>query len=288
MTLLVACRQEETRPRPETSQTRAPTPNAGQAAGATAGGAPAALPDSVGQGGGKPGAEGTGRGAGTPARLPPSERGAVVEITETPAGAAPPDRASANAATSQRGEGDEDKGGTGGNVPHQIAADARQGVGGGMPPQGNQGKTQGGKVPAQQGVPLSSGVATAPGPATGTLDEQLGEFRRAMQRAQSAAEAERAGSPLGREEGRGGRLTPATGFGGAGGAADQATGLGASPDLTGETSGTPHSGGPSAVQAQVEVDETIIARQLREAAEQEKDPVLREKLWMEYRNYTRP
>jgi hypothetical protein len=32
-------------------------------------------------------------------------------------------------------------------------------------------------------------------------------------------------------------------------------------------------------------DDDIVARQLREAAEQETDPVLREKLWQEYRNY---
>ena len=32
-------------------------------------------------------------------------------------------------------------------------------------------------------------------------------------------------------------------------------------------------------------DDDIVARQLREAAERETDPVLREKLWAEYRNY---
>jgi len=32
-------------------------------------------------------------------------------------------------------------------------------------------------------------------------------------------------------------------------------------------------------------DDDIIARQLREAAMQEPDPVLREKLWAEYRRY---
>jgi hypothetical protein len=32
-------------------------------------------------------------------------------------------------------------------------------------------------------------------------------------------------------------------------------------------------------------DDDIVARQLREAAMQEKDPVLREKLWDEYRKY---
>ena len=75
---------------------------------------------------------------------------------------------------------------------------------------------------------------------------------------------------------------------GAGGASATATGLGASPDLTGDISGTPHRGGPSAVQATAVADETVVARQLREAAEREPDPVLRAKLWLEYRNYTRP
>ncbi len=32
-------------------------------------------------------------------------------------------------------------------------------------------------------------------------------------------------------------------------------------------------------------DDDIVARQLREAAEKETDPVLREKLWEEYRRY---
>ena len=32
-------------------------------------------------------------------------------------------------------------------------------------------------------------------------------------------------------------------------------------------------------------DDDVVARQLREAAMKEKDPVLREKLWQEYREY---
>ena len=34
-------------------------------------------------------------------------------------------------------------------------------------------------------------------------------------------------------------------------------------------------------------DDDIIARQLREAAMQEEDPVLKEKLWEEYKRYKR-
>jgi hypothetical protein len=32
-------------------------------------------------------------------------------------------------------------------------------------------------------------------------------------------------------------------------------------------------------------DDDVVARQLREAAEQEKDPEVKEKLWEEYRKY---
>jgi hypothetical protein len=34
-------------------------------------------------------------------------------------------------------------------------------------------------------------------------------------------------------------------------------------------------------------DDDVVARQIREAAMQEKDPVLRDKLWDEYREYRR-
>jgi hypothetical protein len=34
-------------------------------------------------------------------------------------------------------------------------------------------------------------------------------------------------------------------------------------------------------------DDDVVARQLREAAEKESDPELREKLWEEYRRYKR-
>ena len=33
------------------------------------------------------------------------------------------------------------------------------------------------------------------------------------------------------------------------------------------------------------IEDDILAKQLREAAEQEKDPTLRDKLWAEYRKY---
>lgn len=45
-------------------------------------------------------------------------------------------------------------------------------------------------------------------------------------------------------------------------------------------------GGRVAGRERLAVDEDIVARQLREAAEKETDPQLREKLWQEYRRYT--
>lgn len=46
-------------------------------------------------------------------------------------------------------------------------------------------------------------------------------------------------------------------------------------------------GGPNAVPADIPdgSDDDVVARQLREAATNETDPELREKLWQEYRNY---
>ena len=71
-----------------------------------------------------------------------------------------------------------------------------------------------------------------------------------------------------------------------GGAGATTTGLGRTPDLSGETSGehqqVTHSNRPGSLGVR---DDDIVARQLREAASKESDPVLREKLWDEYRKY---
>lgn len=85
-----------------------------------------------------------------------------------------------------------------------------------------------------------------------------------------------------RRRGESGQL-PAAGLGGAG----QATGLGSSPDLTGElkAGGPPRPVGQSGTPTGT-ADEDVVARQLREAAQREVDPVLRDKLWQEYRRYT--
>ena len=75
------------------------------------------------------------------------------------------------------------------------------------------------------------------------------------------------GSPEGGQESGNGR----TGTGG-GGRADSVATAGAQPD-TGSGSSS------------IDTDDDIVARQLREAAEQEKDPVLQKKLWQEYKKY---
>ena len=81
-----------------------------------------------------------------------------------------------------------------------------------------------------------------------------------------------------------------------GGAPD--TGTGGSPDAGRHEGGTPVTapveGGAAGGGADRSVvppdvgdgrDDDVVARQLREAAMKEKDPVLREKLWQEYREY---
>ena len=48
---------------------------------------------------------------------------------------------------------------------------------------------------------------------------------------------------------------------------------------------TANSGAPGADQAPTGDDDDVVARQLREAAEKETDPVMKEKLWEEYKKY---
>lgn len=69
--------------------------------------------------------------------------------------------------------------------------------------------------------------------------------------------------------------------GGKGGGAKPSSGDGAKGGGGGQSSA---STGPSG-QDTLAVDDDIVARQLREAAEKETDPVLKEKLWEEYRKY---
>ena len=185
--------------------------------------------------------------AETPAQyLPPSERGADVEITEKRLdGRAPPVASKATAVAPSAG---------GAAPPRGASATPAS-----RPAAGNAGQTMRAlnKPPAGTRGTLSTTAATA-------------------------AVTPRAG-------GTGAREAPPTGRG-AGGVANTASGLGNTPDHSGSA--------PVAVKPYPQshsklIDESdhsnddIVARQLREAANRESDPVLKEKLWDEYRNYKR-
>jgi len=238
--------------------------------------------------------------------MPPSEQGAYVEMTETPAGTPPPApqspqstpaagaQAPAGGAPSARNTGPASGADAGGNMPSAAPNPPQAGAGGSPPPRGTGGmRSPPGAVPAVQGAaaPVPTAAEQA-GALNSELERKLREFDELMKRAQIEADKERAsmaaggGTRAGEEGGKGGRLeAPPAGFG-AGGAAEESTGLGASPDLSGETGGIDERfGGPSPVRMEPAGDDDIVARQLREAAERETDPVLREKLWAEYRNY---
>jgi hypothetical protein len=131
------------------------------------------------------------------------------------------------------------------------------------------------------------------------LDAKLAEFDELMRRAREEAEQERAaggggttggggGRRTGSEDGRGALENPPTEGRGSGGQADSSSGLGHTPDVTGSTQAGEFkyaNTGPIPADVPDARDDDIVARQLREAATRETDPVLREKLWDEYRKY---
>ena len=124
------------------------------------------------------------------------------------------------------------------------------------------------------------------------LDGKLAKFDELMRRAREDAERDRAAAATGgrygaASSGQGAGETPPQGGRGAGGQADTSSGRGHTPDLTGSGEGDYKyaSGGPTPQDIQDSRDDDIVARQLREAASREADPVLREKLWDEYRKY---
>ena len=123
------------------------------------------------------------------------------------------------------------------------------------------------------------------------LSGQMSDFDERMRRARAAAEAQKmqqaADSSAGMAGGQGQRYDKPRHERGKGGASATSTGLGNTPDLTGETSGRHQQVAVAARPASIPDgrDDDIVARQLREAADKEADPVLREKLWEEYRKY---
>lgn len=296
--LLVGCRVEDTKPvyqdssrlravqeaerkRAEAQAKPGQTPPAG---GPSAGGTPPPRPS------GTTGSGGPRKPAGY---LPPSEQGARVEMSETPAGAPPPPpstgatppapaagKSGAAEAPGAAGETRSRQGGTGGNVPHGIAPTARQGVGGGMPPGAAGSLGNAGTPPPVSGP--NALPATPMGDPTGT-EAELARNRQAFEEQMRQGGG---GKPGGKDQENSGDTRPA-GYGG-GGATPGGTGLGASHDLTGVRGVNPNRNAPSAQPRTERADETIVARQLREAAEREQDPVLKQKLLLEYRKYTAP
>ena len=129
------------------------------------------------------------------------------------------------------------------------------------------------------------------------LDGKLAKFDELMRRAREDAERDRAelggesnaggGGHAGAPDGEGAGEAPPQNRGGAGGQADTSSGRGHTPDLAGSSGEGEYqySGGTVPNDIQNEHDDDIVARQLREAATGESDPVLREKLWDEYRKY---
>lgn len=153
-----------------------------------------------------------------------------------------------------------------------------------------------GRVGPAGAPPPVQGAATAPvplgadkvGALNSELERKLREFDELMKRAQAEADRERAAAASGGRPGpgaaSGGGLEPLPDEFGSGGSSGR-TGSGASPDLSGEVSAGIRPRGPAAGRLPSGEDDDIVARQLREAAEQETDPVLKRKLWDEYRNY---
>mgnify|MGYP001816258176 CR=1 FL=1 len=127
------------------------------------------------------------------------------------------------------------------------------------------------------------------------LDAGLGEFDERLLREQERVKAAAPPSATGSGSGAGGGGGP----GGEQGAGDAETGSqvtgsqtssGTQPTTTGGAAGPP--GGQTVATGQpADVpdgsDDDVVARQMREAAENETDPELKEKLWEEYRRYKR-
>lgn len=291
--LLLACREQKPEPRHEQVQhpapVEAPTPSDS---------ASPAAPGGAGPGG----AAGQGTTQVQPAAqnyLPPSEQGAEVQITETPAdGSAPAEVPTEPPGQESASEGEQagaESAGTGGAVPPDGArkSDSRPP---GSAAQAHQGASQQTPAATVRGSDGLSATAARTREEEARLLEQdlqrkLQEFDARMKQEEQAAAARARAAGMGSPEsdadaGRGGLLERPPEGTGAGGRAGQATGLGSTPDLSGETSGSarPTVGGPGLAPT-AEADDDIVARQLREAAEREADPALKEKLWREYRHY---
>ena len=300
------CKEEETRRSPTQIASRAKAVQeserkrweAQQAEQQSAqGGKPNGPPSSTG---GISGAAGSaGGGPSAPKYLPPSERGADVQVTErrldgsaiTPLAAQITTPAEPAASGRPRGQG-------GGNMPN-LAQPADAPTRPNSAPSEPIGGTGLPTVPRGGAPVLSTDGATAAAVSAsergGALDQELQrklrEFDARMRKAQENAAKERAqrgaAAERGAVDGRGGRLDMPPEVRGAGGAAGNATGLGSTPDKSGVTQSAErrYPRNSTSVEVPAGGDDDIVARQLREAADREQDPVLREKLRAEYRKY---
>lgn len=224
------------------------------------------------------------RSPATPLRTdsePPATNAAAdVEITDIPVDedgnpiiSPPPSGGGGGGPTPRYGQSDADSGGSGGGAPRIDGAEAGPVI------------NIGAETDAERGAALEQDLAT-----------RLAKFDELMRRARTQADQERAaaggggagGRYAGIEDGRGARQNPPPAGRGAGGQADTSSGLGHTPDASGSyragefkytAAGAVPNDIPNAR------DDDIVARQLREAATRETDPVLREKLWDEYRKY---
>lgn len=215
-------------------------------------------------------------------QAPPSEQGAYVEMTETPAGVPPPPPGTqASGAVDSRGSSARptggDAGGREGNVPRGLAPNLpleglppRERAPGKLGPVGPQSPPSSVRGASAAGGEPGGGPAAAEVTSAEDLRRSRAEFERLM-----------------RQQGGGSRPAQGAPEGG-GGARGAGSGVGRSPDLSGQVGVNPNGAGPGAVRGPLSGDDTIVARQLREAAEREQDPVLKEKLWREYRKYTQP
>lgn len=235
-----------------------------------------------------------------PTYMPPSEDGADVQMTETPldgSSPAPPNSAGTNTTPDSQSV-TQQAASSGGQMPSgAMATPAAGGLRPGANPPGGTGMSAPAVAPGT--AALSATAARTDAEQTNALNQelqrQLREFDALMRKAHENAALERAaiaargGSPdsdLMRGNG-GGLQEPPEGIG-AGGAANRTTGLGNTPDQSGEA---PVGARPPPLSGRAEAnlpdgaDDDIVSRQLREAAERETDPVLRDKLWEEYRKY---
>jgi hypothetical protein len=304
--VLPGCKQEETRPTYESQvssrakavqQAERKRQEAQQQEQAAQNAAGASGDQSAAGGAATSGAQGT--PAAAPGYLPPSEQGADVEITESPVdGAQAPTRSNQTAAAPPAPAAAAPAG-AGGNMPSGVNSAPSSGASP-TPAAGATGATGSASPRAAPGVdalttPTATAAARTSAEQSAALNQELqrklAEFDALMRKAQENAQRERAmsgGSPQGEDGGRGARLeAPPEGEQGAGGAANRASGLGQTPDQSGDiraAAGTRSRGGAELRLPDGSGDD-VVARQLREAAERESDPVLREKLWDEYRKY---